>query len=347
MKILIFSASTGGGHKRAAAALEDTIHRLDPEAEVTVVDGLRAIGKVYDTTAVKGYYFLVKKAPKFYGGLYKVTDRRNIAYKAAMKINSAQSEKLLKEIEKHNPDVIIMCHAFITAMVSRLKRHGKLLDVKAISLITDYDAHRTYIAHNIDAYVLAEPQMAPKLINEFGVDESIIYPLGIPTFEKFSEPGVKEEICRREGLDPGKTTVLLMAGSFGVTGVLKFYKKLAEIDGSLQFIVITGKNEKLYEKLKETIEEENAADRTKLLYFVDNVEDYMQYNVNFLLKQKAAISVDKKTGAEEIIKLLQSPERLSEMRENCIRLARPNAAEDMYKLARKLDGQQSAADFTQ
>ena len=39
MKLLIFSASTGGGHKRAAAALEDTIHRLNPEVEVTVVDG--------------------------------------------------------------------------------------------------------------------------------------------------------------------------------------------------------------------------------------------------------------------------------------------------------------------
>ena len=372
MKILIFSASTGGGHKRAAAALEDTINRLNPEVEVTVVDGLRAIGKVYDTTAVKGYYFLVKKAPKFYGGLYKVTDRQNIAYKAAMKINASKSEKLLREIEKHNPDVIIMCHAFITAMVSRLKKQGKLLNVKAISLITDYDAHRTYVAPNIDAYVLAEPQMAPKLINEYGVDESIIYPLGIPTFEKFSEPGAKDEICRREGLDPDKTTVLLMAGSFGVTGVLKFYKKLARIDDSLQFIVITGKNEKLYEKLKETVEEENAASRTKLLFFVNNVEDYMhvsdlivtkpggltiseslachlpmaiynaypgqeQYNVNFLLKQKAAISVDKKTGAEEIIKLLQSPERLSEMRENCIRLARPKAAEDMYNLARQLD----------
>ena len=372
MKILIFSASTGGGHKRAAAALEDTINRLNPEVEVTVVDGLRAIGKVYDTTAVKGYYFLVKKAPKFYGGLYKVTDRQNIAYKTAMKINASKSEKLLREIEQHNTDVIIMCHAFITAMVSRLKKQGKLLNVKAISLITDYDAHRTYVAPNIDAYVLAEPQMAPKLINEYGVDESIIYPLGIPTFEKFSEPGAKDEICRREGLDPDKTTVLLMAGSFGVTGVLKFYKKLARIDDSLQFIVITGKNEKLYEKLKETVEEENAANRTKLLFFVNNVEDYMhvsdlivtkpggltiseslachlpmaiynaypgqeQYNVNFLLKQKAAISVDKKTGAEEIIKLLQSPERLSEMRENCIRLARPKAAEDMYNLARQLD----------
>lgn len=372
MKILIFSASTGGGHKRAAAALEATIHRLNPEAQVTVVDGLRAIGKVYDTTAVKGYYFLVKKAPKLYGGIYKVTDRKNIAYKAAMQINASKSKKLLEEIEKHDPDVIIMCHAFITVMVSKLKKQGKLSGVKTIALITDYDAHRTYIAPNIDAYVLAEPQMAPKLIEEFGVDESRIFPLGIPTFEQFSVPGVREEICRREGLDPNKTTVLLMAGSFGVTGVLKFYKKLARVNNDLQFIVITGKNEKLYEKLQEVVAEEGAADRTKLLYFVNNVEDYMhvsdlivtkpggltisealachlpmaiynaypgqeQFNVNFLLKQNAAISVDKKTGAEEICSLLDSPERLEEMRENCIRLARPNAAEDMYKLAKKLD----------
>ena len=370
MKILIFSASTGGGHKRAAAALEDTIHRLNPDTEVVVVDGLRAIGKVYDKTVVNGYYFLVKKTPKFYGGLYKVTDRKNLMYKAVMQSNASMARKLLEVINEHDPDVIIMCHAFITAMVSKLKKQGKL-NVKSIALITDYDAHRTYVAPNIDAYVLAEPQMAPKLIEEYGVDESIIYPLGIPTFEKFSVPGAKEEICRREGLDPGKTTVLLMAGSFGVTGVLKIYKKLAMLDQNLQLIVITGKNEKLYEKLQEMVDELGAGDRTKLLYFVDNVEDYMhvsdlivtkpggltiseslachlpmaiynaypgqeQYNVNFLLKHGAAISVDKKTGAEEISRLLADPDRLAQMRECCRKLARPDAAKDMYKLAVEL-----------
>ena len=371
MKILIFSASTGGGHKRAAAALEDTIKRMDPSAEVTVVDGLRAIGKVYDKTVVNGYYFLVKKTPKFYGGIYKITDRKNLMYKAVMQSNASMARKLLEEIKRHDPDVIIMCHAFITAMVSKL---GKLDEkVKSIALITDYDAHRTYVAPNIDAYVLAEPQMAPKLIEEYGVDESIIYPLGIPTFDKFNVPGAKEEICRREGLDPNKTTVLLMAGSFGVTGVLKFYKKLAEIDENLQLIVITGKNEKLYEKLEEAVEELGAKGRTKLLYFIDNVEDYMhvsdlivtkpggltiteslachlpmaiynafpgqeQFNVNFMLKHKAAISVDKKTGAEDISELLHSPERLEAMRESCKQLARPNAAEDMYRLAKELGG---------
>lgn len=378
MNILIFTASTGGGHKRAAAALEETIKNMNPEANVTVVDGLKAIGKMYDKTAVNGYYFLVKKAPGFYGGMYKVTDRKNLAYKAVMKLNASKSRKLLEEIEKHDPDVIIMCHAFITAMVSKLKKRGKL-KATCIALITDYDAHRTYIAPNIDAYVLAEPQMAPKLIEEYGVDESIIYPLGIPTFEKFNTPGAKEEICSREGLDPDKTTILLMAGSFGVTGVLKFYEEIAKSDDSLQLIVITGKNGKLYEKLDEAMDELGARDRTKLLYFVNNVEDYMhvsdlivtkpggltiseslacklpmaiynaypgqeQYNVNFLLKQNAAIVIDKKNGAKKILELLRSPERLEEMRRNCERLAHPNAAQDMYKLAVDLTPQSKETD---
>ena len=375
MNILIFTASTGGGHKRAAAALEDYIKRMHPTAKVSVVDGLEAIGKMYNKTAVDGYYFLVKKAPSFYGGIYKVTDRKNVAYKAVMKLNASHSKKLLEVIEAHKPDVIIMCHAFIAAMVSRLKKQGKL-DAKCIALITDYDAHRTYIAPNIDAYVLAEPQMATKLIEKYGVDESIIYPLGIPTFEKFNKPGAKEDICRREGLDPDKTTILLMAGSFGVTGVLSFYEEIAKSDQSLQLIVITGKNGKLYEKLHESMFELGAGDRTKLLYFVNNVEDYMhvsdlivtkpggltiseslachlpmaiynaypgqeQENVNFLLKQKVAITVEKKNGAQKILDLLHNPEQLEEMRRNCARLAQPNAAEDLYNLAKDLGASDS------
>ena len=178
MNILIFSASTGGGHKRAAAALEEKIKEVNPESTVNVVDGLRSIGKVYDKTVCKGYYIMATKTPKVYGKFYKITDQKNKFYKTVMKSNSMMAKKLLETIEEYNPDVLIMCHPFISAMVSKLKKKGKIT-IKAISLITDYDSHRTYISPNIDAYVLAEPQMAKKLHEEYGVDESKIYPLGM------------------------------------------------------------------------------------------------------------------------------------------------------------------------
>lgn len=370
MKIIIFTASTGGGHKRAAAAIEEKIKTTSPETKVKVIDALKTIGKVYDKTVCGGYHFMATKIPKVYGKCYKITDRRNLMYKAVMQSNTMMSDKLLDTINEYKPDVIIMCHPFVTTMISKLRRQGKI-DVKAISLITDYDAHRTYIVPYIDAYVLAESDMADKLENEYGVDESLIYPYGIPIFDRFTQPFDKKEICEREGLDPDKPTILLMAGSFGVTSVLSFYKALAQRAPEMQFIVITGRNIKLFANLEKLVDELGMQDNTKLLYFVKNVEDYMHVsdlivtkpggltvteslacslplaiysafpgqerdNADFLLRKGAAILLKKKTGADDIINLMKDKEKLEEMKENCRKLHRPDSAEKIFRLAQKL-----------
>ncbi|MEE1060612.1 MAG: glycosyltransferase [Ruminococcus sp.] len=370
MKILILSASTGGGHKRAAAALENKIKSVSPETEVMVVDAMAAIGKVYNKTVCEGYHFMATKTPSIYGVCYKITDRKNLVYDAVMKSNTAMARKLLSTIDEFSPDVIIMCHPFVTTMVSKLREKNKI-DVKAISLITDYDAHRTYIVPNIEAYVLAEPQMARKLVDEYGVDKNIIYPLGIPIFDNFTQAFDKEEICKREEIDPNIPTVLLMAGSFGVTSVLKFYKSLVRAGGNMQFIVITGRNRHLYEKLEETVEELGSADRTKLLYFIDNVHDYMHIsdlivtkpggltvteslachlpmaiysafpgqerdNAEFLIETGAAIMLDKHEGAQQITELMQDTEKLNKMKEICSKLAMEDSAQKIFELAKKL-----------
>ncbi len=370
MNILILTASTGGGHKRAAAAIEAKIRQSHPETTVTVVDALKSIGKMYNKTVCDGYHFMATKVPKVYGECYKITDRKNIIHKAVMKSNTMMSKKLLETIESCNPDIIIICHPFVTTMVSRLKAKGKL-DVKAIALITDYNAHRTYIAPNIDAYVLAEPYMARKLEIEYGVDKGKIYPLGIPTFDKFTSEFSKEDICKREGLDPNKKTVLLMAGSFGVTGVMNFYEQLAKASDDLQMIVITGKNGKLFEHMHDLVFDLGTKRRTKLLFFVDNVEDYMHIsdlivtkpggltvteslacglplaiysafpgqeldNAEYLVGEEAAVLLDKKRGADQIIQLINSPGELDRMKKRCRSLAMPDSAEKIYELAQKL-----------
>lgn len=370
MKILIFTASTGGGHKRAAAAIEQKIKSLSTETEVKVVDAMKAIGKVYDKTVCGGYHFMATKIPKVYGKCYKITDRKTLMYKAVMRSNTMMSNKLLDTINEFSPDIVIICHPFVTTMISKLIRQGKT-NVKAISIITDYDAHRTYIVPNIEAYVLAEPQMCDKLINEYGVNKDLIHPLGIPIFDRFTEPFSKEEICKREGLDPELPTVLLMAGSFGVTSVLEFYKQLAQKGKNMQFIVITGRNIKLFSHIEKLIDEMGTQDNTRLLYFVKNVEDYMHIsdlivtkpggltvteslacglplaiysafpgqerdNADFLIKEKAAVLLDKKEGANQIIELLNSPEKLAKMKEQCKKLFIANSAENIFLLAQKI-----------
>lgn len=371
MNILIFTASTGGGHKRAAAAIEDKIRTISPATTVNVVDALESIGKAYNKTVCGGYHFMATKVPKFYGKCYKITDRKTLMFKGVMKSNTMMSNKLLKTIQKYSPDVIIICHPFVTSMISKLRAEGKT-NVKAIGLITDYDSHRTYFVPNIDAYVVAEPYMAKKLESDYGIDKSRIYPYGIPVFDKFSHPVLsKEEVCRREGLDPNLHTILLMAGSFGVNSVAKFYTQLAKAQTNAQFIVITGRNKRLYDHLQRLEERLGSLNNTKLLYFVDNVEDYMHIsdlivtkpggltvteslacrlplaiysafpgqerdNADFLISQNAAIMLNPEHGSEQIFDLLNSPEKLEEMKKNCEKLSIPNSAENIFKLARKL-----------
>ena len=54
--------------------------------------------------------------------------------------------------------------------------------------------------------------------------------------------------------------------------------------------------------------------------------------------------IDDENGADQIIELLNSPDKLREMKENCIRLAKPDAARDMYNLAMELSGHAPAED---
>ena len=203
----------------------------------------------------------------------------------------------------------------------------------------------------------------------------IVFEPNDESFDRFSFSETKEELCVRERLNPDIPIVLMMAGSFGVTGVLDFYTQLAQSTRDLQIIVITGRNIRLFDHLDKKIQELNTSKNTKLLYFVDNVEDYMHIadlivtkpggltvtesiachlpmaiysafpgqeedNVTFLLEQNAAVLVDKKNGAQEILDLLHSPEKLAAMKESCKRLALPNAAEDIFNLAKQLCGKE-------
>ena len=60
MRILILTCATGGGHLRAAAALEKYIRETTTH-EVIQMDFLKSIGKLLDKTICDSYLFMAKK----------------------------------------------------------------------------------------------------------------------------------------------------------------------------------------------------------------------------------------------------------------------------------------------
>ena len=126
-KVLIMSASTGGGHNRAARAIKEeltnkSINGITIDCEI--IDSLKIVNGTMDKLISRGYEKSAKYTPKAWGGVYKLTET-NLISRNEFKDNpltSLVSRKLKKLIDIKKPDLIIGTHPFPMIALSTLKR---------------------------------------------------------------------------------------------------------------------------------------------------------------------------------------------------------------------------------
>ncbi len=348
VKIMLLTAATGGGHIRAAHAVEQYI-RQNTGFDVVTVDALKAVNRFLDKTVCDAYLFMAKNIPAMFGRLYRRTNKQNLFSDLVPKLSGLFSNLLLRSIADYDPDVIITTHPFATEMVAALKEDG-LVKAPLICIITDYGVHRAYVADQVDAYVTASEDMVAEL-KEYGVDESRVHPFGIPVHGVFFEKKDRDALLRQLHLDPALPTILFMAGSFGVSNIIRLCGDLENTRVPMQIIVITGKNKKLYRAFEKEFADFKLP--TRLVYFTDEVERYMyaadllvtkpggltvsealacglpmavfdaipgqeEDNAEFLASHEMCIRLEKNGDfAGEIAALLREKKRLMKLRENC------------------------------
>lgn len=368
MKILILSAATGGGHLRASRAIQSYVLQNTSGNEVEVEDAMKNISAAVDKTICGGYHFLATKAPALFGHFYRRTNKDSSLSNLVLRFSGTYAQKLLPLIEKHAPDIIISTHPFVTEMISCLKGMG-MVTVPLICLMTDYGPHRAWIADNVEAYVVANEGMVPKM-QAMGVPKEKIYPFGIPVENVFFTKSDKEALQERFGLTPGIPVVLIMAGSFGVSKVLKIYRQISRSEADFQIVVITGHNKRLYSIFQRRIE--NSPRKTKLVFFTNEVENYMhasdllvtkpggltvsealacnipmavfdaipgqeEDNADFLISHHMAVKLGEEADGGEVVgRLLKDNAKLSGMRSSCEGFDKSHSAENILSLINML-----------
>ena len=140
MRILILTCATGGGHLRAAAALEKYIRETTTH-EVIQMDFLKSIGKLLDKTICDSYLFMAKKTPSLFGRLYKTTNKDNPLADFVPRTTELLALQLYPRLAEVAPDVIISVHPFATEMISGLKERRRIT-CPLICLMTDYGVHK-------------------------------------------------------------------------------------------------------------------------------------------------------------------------------------------------------------
>ena len=369
MKILILTAATGGGHNRAAEAIQKGLSK-DGRFRVETVDSLKAVGKLVDRTVCDSYLFMARRAPGLFGSLYKGTNRENRFSGIVPRLNRVFSRALLETIAEAEPDVIITTHPFSTQMVSALKERGGVR-AALVCVITDYGLHKAWLGDAVDRYVVACEDMAAELVH-MGVEPERILPSGIPVFPEFFQHPEKEGLREGLGLDPFMPTVLFMAGSFGVNHIISLYRDIARMEVPLQLVVITGKNQRLYSSFREELEKSMPILPTKLVYFTREVHCYMQAadllvtkpggltisealagnlpmvvfnaipgqeedNAAYLSRHGMGIPLGKKDDLSQILsRLLADPAQLAAMKEDCRKLDTRGCMEELAETCQSL-----------
>ncbi|HBM74239.1 MAG TPA: glycosyl transferase [Clostridiaceae bacterium] len=366
-RVLLLTASTGGGHNSASKAIKDALEKVN--CEVLLVDALKFVSPTLDRLVSGGYEKSAKYIPKTYGSIYRISSRKSRKKNLDMIMRQIMGRKILHLIQNKKPDAIIGTHPFPMMALMKYKENGTI-NIPIVSVLTDYTAHPAYIQKNVDAYIVGSEDLTYLLKNS-GVDYNKIYPFGIPISENFLDTSKVDDVKKQLELED-KFTVLLMGGSFGAGNIKDSLLELLSINYDLQIIVVTGRDYSLKEKLSRMIDDINPDKIVRILGYTKYMPELLTIssvlvtkpgglttteaiikaipmvipyyipgqeagNVDFLLNNGMALKTSGTYTLSTLIEILiKNPERRSEIVERMLKKRKLDSAAKTADLVVKL-----------
>jgi processive 1,2-diacylglycerol beta-glucosyltransferase len=366
-RVLILSASAGAGHLRAAEAVQRAFQQTGAAREVRHLDVLQYTNPLFRNLYSKTYLDMVNTMPEVLGWLYDQLDDPGQDDRLRVAFEKLNAGPLIKQLKQFQPEIVVCTHMTPAGIISWLKSHGKIAARQAI-VVTDFDVHALWLCRHYEQYFVALDETRAHL-EEMGVPASKVTVTGIPIDPEFARPKDPTAMRRRHGLDPdpGRATILVSAGGFGVGRIETLLAALEKLRHPAQVVAVCGRNQELHAQLAARAASEPAGARVKLrpVGFTTEMDELMaasdlivgkpgglttsealarglvfvvvnpipgqeERNSDHLLEEGAAIRCNNlPVLAYKIDRLLDDPARLAAMRASARRLGRPNAAIDV------------------
>ncbi len=270
--LLVLSASYGGGHQRVAEVLQDAWRRSVPGARVEVVDFFeRFVNPSLNRFTRSLYVRSVRHAPRLWGAFYYATGNIRPDSATQRLINRLGKARLLAYLRQHDPDVVVSVHPTPAGSLSELKGEGRAWQPSAV-VLTDYAVHSQWIHPHVDLYCVASEEVRAGLVDR-GVPPDRIRVTGIPVDPAFAQPLDRREVAPRLGLDPTRTTVLVMAGAYAMLGgIVDVHRVLLSLPHRVQAVFVCGRDQALVERLRQRSRRRSDF---HVYGFVPNVHEWM------------------------------------------------------------------------
>lgn len=372
-RVLIVSASIGGGHVAAGRALEAAFGASgDPCLHVDLLDYTTApFRRLYRRT----YFELVRTAPDLVDWLGKRMDRRPSETRtrlgrARARFTGLVSFHLPRVVGEYRPDLLVYTHFLPPEILSTLRR--PVLPRQAV-VVTDYAAHALWMQPGVERYFVAAEEVAVHL-RASGVDAERIRVTGIPVDPRFAVTGRRAEARERLGVSEDRDMLLLMAGGMDRRTLQVLLAQLCKLRWPLDAFVVCGRSPDLLDAANDAADEARDLVRIRPLGFTTEIPSLMaaadlvagkpggltvseslaagvpfaviqpyplqeEANANHLLEHGAGVRIDPLTTfAHKLRAVLDDPERHAAMRAAAARLGRPDAAAAVARECRALLG---------
>jgi processive 1,2-diacylglycerol beta-glucosyltransferase len=368
-RVLVLSASVGAGHLRAAQAIELALRELDPAAEVRNVDVLELTNATFRRLYGRAYLDLVGRAPHALGYFYDLMDRPPSAGhksdRLRLLVEKLNLRGFLRLLRTETWDVIVNTHFLPAEIIASLKKKGEL-QTPQFTVTTDFETHRLWVNQPCECYFTATEEGAVNL-QHWGVLADAVRVTGIPIHPAFSRPVDRAQCLAHLGLTGDRPVLLQLSGGFGVGPVEQLYQAILTVPMPVQVAVVAGRNEELRKRLEcvavpdrhravvigfttEMDQWMAAADlvvskpgglttsealaRGAAMAIVNPIPGQESRNSDFLLEHGAAVKINNiATLPHKLARLLETPGRLAQLKENALRLGRPQAAFEVARMA--------------
>lgn len=294
MNILLFYASYGSGHLSAATAIEQYIKENYPDAKTLKIDCVEYINKSINKISTSAYKSIILKTPILWGQVYKLLKNDTILDITQFS-NRFMAKKIFNLFEDFEPDLVISCHPLGGQITSFLKSHKKT-NCKLATVMTDFASHKQWLIGKdyTDYFFVSNIEMKTSLISE-GIYPNKIYVSGIPISPNFYKNYDKENIYKSLNIAKNKKNIIFFGGgSLGLSSSSNIQAILTSLlqatDESHQIIIISGKNEKLYNDFQKTINHTYHKSEIKLIDFTTKLPELLPIT-SFVITKPGGLTI--------------------------------------------------------
>jgi len=268
-KVLFAISDTGGGHRSAAEAMIAALSKVDPNAQCTITDLLRAADVPMIRNAPEIYDYWSTRRMWVYDLFWRLTNEPyRIDVLSAIVFPRARKniKRILREL---SPDMVVVAHPLAVCLMCKARRE-MMANWPVVTVVTDLATiHASWAYDECDAYFVPTFEAYNALL-KYGISESKIIYSGFPVHPKFLEGKIAKQEARLQlKIDPSRFTVLLTSGGAGGGKVQETLETLEAYFPAIQVLAVTGNNKNLFTSLNER---EGANEWTRVYGFVDNME---------------------------------------------------------------------------